>query len=71
MSYREYKTHNNDEGNLYVYKFDNDISKIENEITKIPAIQLLKSASHLQKVNLSVVPKISWFSEVLSFKLVS
>ena len=39
MACRIYKNHyndKNDETNLYVYKFDYEISKTANEITKIP-----------------------------------
>ena len=36
LAYRTYKNYCNDETNIYVYRIDYEISKIANNITKIP-----------------------------------
>ena len=68
MAYRIYKIYNNVEKNLYVNKFDYEISKIPSKATKFPGT-VNKAACYLKKVTFSVVPKLFKFllSSVLSF----
>ena len=56
MAYRIYKIYNNCEKNLYVNKFDYEISKIPSKATKFPGT-VNKVASYPKKATFSVVTK--------------
>ena len=51
-----YKNYYNDEKNLHVYKFDREISKTANEITKMSRT-VKKVLSSLQNASFLVLPK--------------
>ena len=50
LKYNIWLIEHNDEVNLYVYKFDYEISKIANKITKISGT-IKRVVSYLQKAN--------------------
>lgn len=54
----------NDKTSLYEYKFSQEISKITNKISKLPRTAE-KNVSFLQEKSFFVVPKVSFFLEVL------
>lgn len=57
MTYRTHKFYHNDETILYVYQYDWEISKIVNEITKIP--RAVKKGFGIQVKNYFVIQKVS------------
>lgn len=57
MTYRTHKFYHNDETILYVYQYDWEISKIVNEITKIP--RAVKKGFGIQIKSYFVIQKVS------------